>query len=50
MAEGWAGTPGVHLELQEHLSLLWRSSVLPKTQADRLQCLMQCLELCSRFL
>lgn len=21
MAEGWAETPGVHLELQEHLSL-----------------------------
>lgn len=46
MAEGWAETPGVHLELGNICHLLWRRSVLPKIQVDRLQS----LNLCSSFL
>jgi len=51
VTEGWAETPGVHLELLEH-PLLIVGKVSTPQDAGRLRfhCLMQSLKLYSRFL
>lgn len=50
MTEGWAETPGVHLELLEH-SLLIVGRVYTPQDTDRLgfHCLMQSSKLYSRL-
>lgn len=51
MTEGWAETPGVHLELLEHSLLTVGKVYIPQdTGRLRFHCLMQPLKLYSRFL